>query len=442
MKKNRLFVLAAFLALIAGGILTLSSSKNVAAVAKSQSYEFATIGSGTIESLVSSSGTLSVVSSVSVIAQMSGRIEKVEVDYNQRVKKGQVLATINTDLLRLQAKVAQAAVDKAQANYDLKLLAAQNAQTLFSKGLLAEYDFKTAQSTVKSYEAELSSAKASLEEIETEINQYAIITSPMDGIVLERDIDVGQSVVGGGSGTSTSLFTIAGNLSKMQIKAEVDELDISSIKVGQEVRFSVEANPGQTFSGSVKEIRLVPKTTDNVVNYYVIIDADNASGKLLPGMTASVDFIKQKKSGILVVPSAAFRFTPASLSAAEIQKELYLAGLGTLTAEGKAAASASYDADQKALAAASSATTKKTTGLTSLMSGGGMGGPPGAKTSSSASGATAQATVAKKALWYLDGSGQLAVTMVETGVSDGSKTELVGAADLDGKSVILKVKAE
>jgi len=127
------------------------------------------------------------------------------------------------------------------------------------------------------------------------INQYAYITSPIDGIVLERDIDPGQSVTGGSSSTSTSLFTIAGSLTKMQIKAEVAELDISSIKVGQDVRFTVEANPGQTFSGQVKEIRLVPETSDSVVYYYVIILADNKSGKLLPGMTASVSFIKQKK---------------------------------------------------------------------------------------------------------------------------------------------------
>jgi HlyD family secretion protein len=455
--------IATAIALAAGVSITVGSCTKTAAIAKKQNYELYTISRGSIESVVSSSGTLAVVSSVSVLAEMSGRIEKVKVDYNDRVKSGQVLATINTDLLKLQAKGAEADVDKAQANYDLQLLAVQNAKALAAKGLLSDYDLKTSLSTLEVDKADLSSAKASLEEIETEINQYAFITSPIDGIVLERDIDPGQSVQGGSaSSTSTSLFTIAGDLSKMQIKAEVDELDISSIHVGQSVNFTVEANPGQTFEGTVKEIRLVPETSDNVVYYYVIILADNKSGKLLPGMTASVNFIKQKKDDILFVPSAALRFTPTTLSAAEIQKAIFLAGLGKLSASEKERAAAGYDEEQKAKAAAASgkAMAKQATGLTSLMSGGGpggpggpgpggFGGPPGLRRSSSKdqagqSGNTthAESTAERKTLWYLDDAGKLAVTMVEAGVSDGLKTEIVGADDLEGKSIIVKIKAE
>jgi len=448
---KRIIRTAGGLLIIVGALCSISCSKGTTSTAKKQSYEYTTISRGSIESLVSSSGTLSVVSSVSVLAEMSGRVEKVNVDYNDRVKKGQVLATINTDLLKLQAKSAQASVDKAEANYDLQYLAVQNAKALSAKGLLSDYDLKSSQATLDSYKAELSVAKASLEEIETEINQYAFITSPIDGIVLERDIDPGQSVVGGSSSSSTSLFTIAGDLSKMQIKAEVDELDISSIKVGQEVRFSVEANAGETFTGSVKEIRLVPETSDNVVYYYVIVLADNKSGKLLPGMTASVSFIKQKKEDILVVPSAALRFSPTSLTDAEKQRALFLAGLSSsLSAADKEKAVAEYDEAQKSQESAKKTDSTSTqSGLSSLMSGGGMGGPPGGpggqKSSSSKTQSTqaaSETTVVQKPLWYVDGTGKLAAVMVEVGLSDGLTTEVSGTDSLEGTKVILKVKAD
>jgi HlyD family secretion protein len=482
MKRWRCTVLVTALIVVLGGTICLSSCAKSAKTAKKQSYEYTTIGRGSIESVVSSSGTLSVVSSVGVLAQMSGRLEKVNVDYNDKVKAGEVLATINTDLLKLQAKVAQAAVDKAQASYNLQVLALQNSKALYDKGLLSEYDYKTSQSNLDVEKANLSSAKASYEQIETEINQYAIITSPIDGIVLERDIDPGQSVVGGSS-SSTSLFTIAGDLSRMQIKAEVDELDISSIKVGQEVRFTVEANPGETFSGSVKEIRLVPETSSNVVYYYVIILADNKSGKLLPGMTANVSFIKQKRENVVVVPNAALRFTPTSLTDAEKRKALFLANLGDLSPAEKEKASADYDERLKAQAAAAKSgksTTQKPGGLSSLMSGGmggpgggpgGAGGPPGGfggasgvrrsstrnsgqstqngQVVSAAAGAangttsvTTESVAVKKPLWYIDNAGKLAAIMVEIGVSDGTKTEIVGANSLEGTKIILKVKAE
>lgn len=455
MKKWKLLSAGIAAVISAGLLFLLGAVGKPESVDGPQSYETAVMGRGTIESIVSSTGTLSVVSSVSVLAEMSGRLESVNVDYNERVKAGQVLATINTDLLKLKAKAAQASVDKARANHDLQVLAVRNAKALFDKHLLSDYDYRTSQAMLDVNKAELASALASLEEIETEINQYAIIKAPIDGIVLERFVDAGQSVVGGTSGTSTGLFTIAEDLSKMQIEAEVDELDIASIKVGQDVRFTVEADPGSAFTGEVKEIRLVPEVTDNVVYYFVIILADNASGKLLPGMTASVEFINQKKSDVLVVPNAAFRFTPANLDAAEVRKAMYLATLGDLSTMEKAAAAERFDEQFKAQAAQAGTTTKSTTGLSSLMGGGmpgGPGGPPGMARSGSgaqkAAGAMAAlqtgtsgvAAAAKKTLWYLDASGGLAVALVEPGVSDGSKTEIIGADTLEGTNIIVKMK--
>jgi len=465
MRRIKRAVAALALSLVVGGALSLSSCTKGSGLSKKQSYEFTVVTKGSIESTVTSSGTLAVVSSVSVLAEMSGRIEKVYVDYNDHVKKGQLLATINTDLLKIQAKEAKASVDKYQSNYDLQALAVQNSKALFDKGLLSDYDYKSAVATMNADKADLESAKAALEEIETEINQYAYITSPMDGIVLARDIDPGSSVTGGSVSSSTTLFTLAGNLAQMEIEAEVDELDIGSIKTGQEVKFTVEADPGMTFAGSVKEVRLVPETSDNLVYYYVIILADNKSGKLLPGMTATVDFIKQKKDNVLVVPNAALRFTPSILTDAEKQRALFVANLPSDMSEAdRTEAVAKYDAGQKAQTTSSKSS--QTGGLTSLMSGGGrgfggpMGGPmggPGRPSGSGTnsgqgtgqngaqqSGQTAGASVAvvRKPLWYLDGSGKLAALMVQVGASDSLNTEVIGADSLEGKKVILKVKVE
>ncbi|PKL23992.1 MAG: hypothetical protein CVV47_12065 [Spirochaetae bacterium HGW-Spirochaetae-3] len=455
MKKWKLLVGLLSVAVVAAAMLVLISGKKDGSKAEGESYAFATIARGSIESVVSSSGTLSVVSSVSVLAQMSGRLETVAVDYNDSVRKGQVLATINTDLLRLQAKVAQSAVDKARANYELEALDAKNAESLFSKDLLSEYDLQASRSTLEVARAELAASLASLEEIETEINQYAIITSPISGVVLERDVDAGQSVVGGSSSSSTSLFTIAEDLSRMQIEAEVDELDIGAIRVGQDVRFTVEADPGNAFTGAVKSIRLVPETTDNVVYYTVIILADNESGKLLPGMTASVTFIEQRKDDILVVPNSALRFTPTELSDEEIAKARFLAGLGALSAAERADAEARYDERLESADAPQAPAAAKAGGLTSLMGGagaggrpmGGMGGPgfggpPDARTSAASSGAPVREAAAKKTLWYVDDSGRLAALLVETGASDGSKTEIVGAEGLEGTKVISKIEVQ
>jgi len=332
MKRAILIAVPVALILVAG-VLFLAARPRAATTRANQSYEFTSITKGSIESIVSSSGTLAPVSEVSVLSQMSGRVEKVFVQYNSHVKKGQVLAQLSTDMLKLQEMESESAVKKAQANYDLQRLDARNKANLFNKGLLAEYDLKSSETSLEVYAAELAAAQSALKVIQTELNQYALITSPIDGIVIDMNVEVGQSALEGSSSNATSLFTLAEDLSKMEIKAKVDELDISSIKVGQDVRFTVEANPSLTFNGKVHEIRLVPVTTDNVVNYYVMIDADNREGKLLPGMTADVQFIKQKKSDVLVVPTAAFRFQPTNLSTQEIAKLVFLADIVDLPAD-------------------------------------------------------------------------------------------------------------
>ncbi|HEY9594119.1 MAG TPA: efflux RND transporter periplasmic adaptor subunit [Spirochaetia bacterium] len=407
-----------------------------------QSYQLTTVTRGSIESVVSSSGTLSPISEVSVLAQMSGRLEKVNVDYNDRVKKGQVLAEINTDMLRLQELESEAAVKKAQANYDLYKLAYDNNVNLYKKGLVSEYDFKSSETNLHVYAADLASAQAALKVIQTELNQYALITAPITGIVIDKNVDVGQSVVEGSSSNATSLFTLSEDLAKMEIKAQVDELDISSIKVGQAVRFTVEANPGVTYDGTVSQIRLVPETTNNVVNYYVIINAPNKDGSLLPGMTANVEFIKEKKTNVAVVPTAALRFQPTTLNTAQIAKMEFLAGLDGLSEDERVKAEKAYDERIASAAQAAGQTPQRAGGLAGMM----MPGPP-RRNNNATNGRGGQQqngaqAVAKKPLWYVGSDGKLGVYMVQTGTSDGTNTEIVGADALIGKQVILKVKVE
>jgi HlyD family secretion protein len=436
--KKALYIIVTLVVIAAAGaaaawFLTRPRSTSTSAV----SYELTSVTKGSIEKIVSSSGTLAPVSEVSVLSQMSGRLEKVVVDYNQHVRKGQVLATINTDVLKLQQKEAQAAVTKAQATCDLNALNCQNKATLYQQGMLAEYEYKSAKADLEVCAADLASAKSALEVIETELNQYAVVTSPIDGIVIDRNVEEGQSVVEGSSANAASLFTLAGDLSQMEIKAEVDELDIASIKVGQEVRFTVEANPSATHTGSVRQIRLVPKTSDNVVSYYVMIAANNKDGTLLPGMTANVQFIAQKKDNVLTVPSAAFRFHPSGLSSQEIARMEFLADVAELPAEQRTAAESAYD--QQVRSAQAATTSTRPAGLAGMMM---PGPPPGARDSSSQDPAAGlPGSENRKTLWYLASDGQLAVARVTVGTSDGTRTELVGADDLVGKKIILKVKA-
>ena len=455
MKKKWLAAVAVFV--VTGGVLAvlLGARGSLSPAKSAKEYELATIGRGDLELVVTSSGSLAPVSTVSVLSQMSGRVEKVYADYNDTVSKGQVLVQLNTDMLKLQEKEAQADLNIAQANCNLAALDYENCLKLASKGLVSEFDLKTSKTTYDVKKATLSSAQAALKAIETQLTQYALIKSPMDGIVLERDVDVGQSVVEGSSSNATALFTIAGDLANMEIKAVVDELDIGSIKLGQAVRFTVEANPEKTYSGKVGTIRLVPTTTDNIVNYYVIIKADNSDGTLLPGMTANVEFIKATRQSALLVPNSSLRYQPSSLSAKEILRMEYEAGLGDLSQEEKKTAMEAYDTALTNQAKSAKAAGQGS-GLSGILTGGGMGAPggpgsrgpaetaevsPASATTAVQSTATSPA-VEKKPLWYLDAQGKIAVRLVGVGSSDGINTEIIGADELEGTKIILREKAE
>jgi HlyD family secretion protein len=415
-----------------------------------RSYEFTPVRRGTLEKTVSSSGSLNPVSTVKVLPRMSGKVEKIYVDYNDSVSRGDVLAELNTDMLRLQREQQLAQVIKSRANYELQEINYRNQAALAEKNLISEYELKTGKTTLDIQGAELAAAEANLKAIETEINQYAFITSPIDGIVLERTITVGDTVVDSSSSNSSSIFTLAENLREMLIESWVGELDIASIHQGQEVRFTLEALPGRTFTGQVESKRLLPSVQDNVVSYNVIITVDNQDGALLPGMTCSVEFIEERREDVLLVPNAALRYAPTSLSAGEIEEAVFNAGLAGLDADQRAAALKTRGEAQKAAAPAVQDNRNAQSGLAGLIAPmpGGRMGPPGGRGGSggenNAAGGNGRAGAAGAPrmgnLWFIDDKGRPACIRVRVGISDGSFTEVQtpAAGELEGREIILR----
>jgi HlyD family secretion protein len=440
---------AAALALAFAGLsLAACASKSRGAV-----YEFTTVSRGTLEKTVASTGALNPVATVKVLPRMSGKVEKIYTDFNAQVKRGDILAELNTDVLRLQREQQMASVVKARANYELQQLNYQNQVKLAEKSLISEYELKTSKTTLDIQAAELAAAEANFKSIETEINQYAYITSPIDGIVLERNINEGDTVVDSSSSNSSAIFTLAENLKDMQIESWVGELDIASIKEGQPVRFTLESLPGRSYQGEVESKRLMPSVQDNVVSYKVIISVENPDGSLLPGMTCSVEFIEERSENILLVPNAALRFQPAALGSDEISDLVFNAGLKGMDEAQKAAALAAREEAGKQAAQASGGTGSQA-GLAALMlpSGPmmrGRGQPPGGR-NQGAAGRPAEAPSGAppsppKPLWYLDSGGKPACILVRAGTSDGSRTEirpLRGDENLEGMSVILREKVQ
>ena len=276
---------------------------------------------GDIRATVTATGTVNAVTNVLVGTQVSGTIKRLFVDFNSKVKKGQTIAEIDPTTLEAQADQARANVLAAKANVAKARAALADSQRtmernrqLLSKNLIAKSDFDTAETNYESNKAQLAATEAQVAQTEAALRfsqtnlNYTKIVSPVDGVVVSRNVDVGQTVAA--SFQTPTLFTIAQDLTKMQIDTNVDEADIGKIKVGQKVDFSVDAYPNTTLAGDVEQVRIAPITVQNVVTYDVVIKVDNTDLKLKPGMTANVSIIVAKKAGVLRIPNAALRFRP------------------------------------------------------------------------------------------------------------------------------------
>ena len=260
-----------------------------------------------IQTSVTATGTIEPVTSVTVGTQVSGIVAHLYVDYNSVVKKGQVIAELDKTNLISELNTAKANLSSQQSNLNYQKSNFTRYQTLYNKGLVSANEFENARLTYQQAQQQVNTARENVRKAQTNLS-YATITSPIDGVVLSKSVEEGQTVAA--SFNTPELFTIAQDLTNMQVIADIDEADIGNIKDGQRVSFTVDAFPDDTFQGSIKQVRQQPTTESNVVTYEVVISAPNGDLKLKPGLTANVTIFTLEHNGVLSVSNKALRFTP------------------------------------------------------------------------------------------------------------------------------------
>ena len=309
--KMKFSLTKTLLAVVIGGLAVGGGVwyvRDQAAQAPEQRYKFQDIANGEVTQTVSANGTLNPLILVNVGTQVSGTVKKLYVDFNDKVKAGQPLLELDQSLLAAQAQSTQANVANMAAALDLAKASEARMKALLDKEYVSRQDYDQALQTLKSARAQLAQAQAAARKDQVNLN-YAVITSPVSGVVVARLVDLGQTVAA--SFQTPVLIQIAQDLSKMAIDTSFAEADIGNIKEGQKVRFTVDAFPNRSFHGVVQQIRLNPTNQQNVVTYNVRIAVENPEQILLPGMTAYVNIAVAKRNDVLLVPNAALRFKPA-----------------------------------------------------------------------------------------------------------------------------------
>lgn len=303
MNKKKTLVIVAVAAIAVLAVWLLSGGKKEEKI----TFDTTAVAPANIMNSITATGTIEPVTSVTVGTQVSGIVSKLFVDYNSVVKKGQVIAELDKTNLMSQLNTAKTQLATAQSQLNYQTANYKRYKTLFEKGLVAADDFDNAKLSYTQAKEQVASAKEEVQRAQTNLG-YATITSPIDGVVLSKSVEEGQTVAA--SFSTPELFTIAQDLTNMQVVADVDEADIGDVKEGERVTFTVDAYPDDTFDGEVKQVRQEATTTNNVVTYEVVISAPNADLKLKPGLTANVTIYTAERKGVLSVPSKALRFTP------------------------------------------------------------------------------------------------------------------------------------
>jgi HlyD family secretion protein len=422
MKKKVIWIIIA-LVVVTGAILGLTVFRD----GKNGKMEYRTeaVSRGDIEALVVTSGTLNPLETVDIGAQVSGKIVELYADFNSQVTKGQVVAELDQEPLQLKIeqneanyKSRVAALDRSKVAVDTATKNLERAKSLFAKELIsleemdaAEANYLNSKSDLVSSEASLAQAKSTLDLSKVDL-AYSVIKSPVDGVVINRNVNIGQTLQS--SYQAPVLFQVATDLTKMKVECSVDESDIGKVKEGQKVRFTVEAYPNDNFNGIVQQVRFSPETVQNVVTYTTIVSVENPEKKLLPGMTATVSIIVGEAKNVLRVPNAALRFTP-NLTPAELEKMMQemrdklMAQRPTQGGQPGAAGPAGT-----APAAGGARPQGQAGGMTFQRQGGGEG----------QAGRTRQQA---PRVWLLNADKKLVPVMVRTGVADTSYTEIVRA---------------
>lgn len=391
-RRGKIILLALAVAGLVGGVVW--AMQRQAAQDPEKRYRLTTIDKGTITQTVSANGTLNPVVLVSVGTQVSGTVRKLYVDFNDKVKKGQPLLELDDALVSASERQSAASVANAQANLELAQANEARIKALFAQEYVSKQEYDQSRQALKSAQAQLALARAQNERDRANLN-FTVIRSPVDGVVIDRVVDLGQTVAA--SFQTPTLIKIAQDLSEMRIDTSFAEADIGLIREGQKARFTVDAFPNRSFVGDVQQIRLNPTNQQNVVTYNVRITVANPELVLLPGMTAYVNIGVQQRDDVLLVPNAALRFKPAE--AAEKKP-----------ANGQPAA------------------------------GGGMA--PGMGAGADGAGAKTGAGKGKKrdgqsgTVYVLDG-GELRPVSVQLGITDNRNTEIVGGELKGGERVVI-----
>ncbi len=381
-------------------------------------YRFVEVTRGDVQSVVSSTGRLQATTTVEVGTQVSGKIAEILVDFNDHVVQDQLIARIDPLLLEQAVRAAEADMERNRADLAQAQRDFERIQRLYERQVATESEYSTAQYRVDVAQASLKSSQVNLERARQNLS-YTEIRAPINGIVVNRAVDAGQTVAA--SFSAPQLFLIAEDLAKMRILAAVDESDIGKIYKGQPVKFTVQAYPQESFTGEVEQVRLQSSVQENVVNYTAVIAVENPDGRLLPAMTATVEFIVAQATDVLRVPNAALRLRPTveMTAALEAQREARMArrGAGAPT-DSAGAAPAGRGLGARDRGARETATGER--------------GAPGTGRPGSRSGT-------RSMLWFLDENGKVTARPVRTGITDGQFTEVEGPDIGEGLQVIAAV---
>lgn len=304
MNKKKWMLIVACVVVLAAIVYALTGGKKEAPV---MDYETARVEKATIGNSVTATGTIEPVTKVEVGTQVSGIIDKIYVDYNSVVHKGQIIAELDKTNLMSELNSAKSNLAGAKSDLDYQRANYKRIKALYDKELVSGNEYDTALLSLRQAESTYAQRKEAVSKAQTNLG-YAIITSPIDGIIISKAVEEGQTVAA--SYSTPTLFTIAQDLTDMRVIADVDEADIGEVEVGQRVSFTVDAYPGETFEGKVTQVRLEATTESNVVTYEVVISASNKDLKLKPGLTANVTIFTLERNNIVSVPTKALRFTP------------------------------------------------------------------------------------------------------------------------------------
>ncbi|MFO7261589.1 MAG: efflux RND transporter periplasmic adaptor subunit [bacterium] len=426
MKKKILWGVAGAAAVLLLARVVLGTGREAAA-----GYRFVEITRGDIEAVVTSTGTLQATETVEVGTQVSGQIAEIHVDFNDRVEKGQLIARIDPRLLLQEVRAAEVAVERSRAELEQAKRQYERIAMLHEQKVVTDSEHDAALYNYEIAQAAYASAHLNLERARQNL-AYTEIRAPISGVVVERSVEVGQTVAA--SMTAPKLFVIAKDFSEMEILATVDESDIGLIHEGQPVRFTVQAYPDTQFTGTVRQVRLQSTVQENVVSYSVVIAVDNPDGRLLPGMTATVEFIVERAEDVLLVPNSALRFRPTeemrrALAARQGQE-------GTAGAPARPAQAAGPYAANGAGGAAARSAGQPGAGDVAAPS----PGQPAARRAGAGVAADAAPGAPPTLLWFLDEDGKVNAVPVQTGITDGQRTAISGPPILrEGMKVIAAV---